>query len=52
VDQWLTESGMRPRLPYSGGQLFSVLFPGHPGSIPNSITPGGDIYGCLALKLM
>jgi len=32
---------------YRDGQFFSVLFPGHPGSIPNSITPGGDIYGCL-----
>jgi hypothetical protein len=24
-----------------------VLFPGHPGAIPQRITPDGDIYGCL-----
>jgi len=32
---------------YSHGRFFSVLFPGHPGAVPQRITPNGDIYGCL-----
>ena len=32
---------------YSGGTFSTVLFPGHPGAIPQRITPDGDIYGCL-----
>src|SRR5579859_1537923 len=32
---------------YSGGAFSTVLFPGHPGAIPQRITPDGDIYGCL-----
>jgi probable HAF family extracellular repeat protein len=32
---------------YSHGQFSTVLFPGHPGAIPQRITPDGDIYGCL-----
>lgn len=32
---------------YSRGRFFSVLFPGHPGAIPQRITPDGDIYGCM-----
>jgi len=28
------------------GILSTVLFPGHPGSIPQRITPNGNIYGC------
>lgn len=31
---------------YSNGQFSDVLFPGKKGSIPNSITPDGTIYGC------
>lgn len=31
---------------YSGGQFSDVLVPGKKGSIPNSITPDGTIYGC------
>jgi hypothetical protein len=31
---------------YSHGAFSTVLFPGHPGAIPQRITPGGDIYGC------
>lgn len=31
---------------YSQGQFSTVLFPGHPGAIPQRITPDGDIYGC------
>lgn len=32
---------------YSQGQFSAVLVPGHPGAIPQRITPDGDIYGCL-----
>jgi len=32
---------------YRRGQFSNVLVPGHVGSIPNSITPDGSIYGCL-----
>ncbi len=32
---------------YSHGHFSTVLFPGHPGAIPQRITPDGDIYGCL-----
>lgn len=32
---------------YSHGVFSTVLFPGHPGAIPQRITPDGDIYGCL-----
>lgn|SRR5215472_7742281 len=32
---------------YSHGQFSAVLVPGHPGAIPEHITPDGDIYGCL-----
>jgi hypothetical protein len=28
------------------GRFSTVLFPGHPGSIPQRITPNGNIYGC------
>ncbi len=31
---------------YSNGQFSDVLVPGKKGSIPNSITPDGTIYGC------
>ena len=31
---------------YSDGQFSDVLVPGKKGSIPNSITPDGTIYGC------
>jgi hypothetical protein len=29
-----------------GGVFSTVLFPGHPGAIPQRITPNGNIYGC------
>ncbi len=29
------------------GEFSTVLVPGHPGAIPQRITPDGDIYGCL-----
>jgi hypothetical protein len=32
---------------YSGGQFSTVLVPGHPGAIPQRISPDRDIYGCL-----
>lgn len=32
---------------YSHGQFSTVLVPGHPGAIPQHISPDGDIYGCL-----
>jgi hypothetical protein len=32
---------------YSRGQFSVVLFPGHPGAIPQRISPDGSIYGCL-----
>ena len=32
---------------YSRGQFSTVLVPGHPGAIPQRISPDGDIYGCL-----
>ena len=32
---------------YRHGNFSTVLFPGHPGAIPQRITPDGDIYGCL-----
>ena len=32
---------------YSHGQFSTVLVPGHPGAIPQRISPDGDIYGCL-----
>lgn len=32
---------------YSHGKFSTVLFPGHPGAVPQRITPDGDIYGCL-----
>lgn len=32
---------------YSHGKFSSVLVPDHVGSVPNSITPDGTIYGCL-----
>jgi len=32
---------------YRHGHFSNVLVPGHVGSIPNSITPDGSIYGCL-----
>src|SRR5579859_3145958 len=31
---------------YSQGQFSTILFPGHPGAIPQRITPDGSIYGC------
>jgi len=32
---------------YSHGKFSTVLFPGHPGAVPQRISPDGDIYGCL-----
>jgi hypothetical protein len=32
---------------YRHGNFSTVLFSGHPGAIPQRITPDGDIYGCL-----
>ena len=32
---------------WSEGSYETVLFPGHPGAIPQRITPDGSIYGCL-----
>lgn len=32
---------------YRQGKFSTVLFPGHPGAVPQRITPDGDIYGCL-----
>lgn len=32
---------------YRHGAFSLVLFPGHPGAIPQRIMPSGDIYGCL-----
>jgi hypothetical protein len=32
---------------YRRGHYSTVLYPGHPGAIPQRITPDGDIYGCL-----
>ena len=31
---------------YSHGSFSTVLFPGHPGAIPQRISPDGAIYGC------
>jgi hypothetical protein len=31
---------------YSRGEFSIILFPGHPGAIPQRITPDGTIYGC------
>jgi len=31
---------------YRNGKFSTVLVPGHPGAIPQRITPDGDIYGC------
>ncbi len=31
---------------YSHGAFSTVLFTGHPGAIPESISPDGTIYGC------
>lgn len=32
---------------YRHGEFSTVLVPGHPGAIPQRISPDGDIYGCL-----
>lgn len=32
---------------YSHGQFYNVLASGHLGSVPNSITPTGTVYGCV-----
>jgi len=32
---------------YRHGRFYSVLFPNHPGAIPQRISPDGTIYGCL-----
>jgi len=32
---------------YSHGEFTPLLFPGHPGAVPQRITPNGDVYGCL-----
>jgi hypothetical protein len=32
---------------YRGGEFDRLLFPGHPGAVPQRITPNGDVYGCL-----
>jgi hypothetical protein len=31
---------------YSRGEFFTVLFPGHPGTVPGRIRPDGSMYGC------
>jgi hypothetical protein len=32
---------------YHHGQFTTVLYSGHPGAVPQRISPDGDIYGCL-----
>jgi|SRR5215471_1641768 len=32
---------------YRHGEFETLLFPGHPGAVPQRITPNGDVYGCL-----
>jgi len=32
---------------YRHGEFDSLLFPGHPGAVPQRIAPNGDVYGCL-----
>jgi len=32
---------------YRNGSYATIMFPGHPGAIPQRITADGDIYGCL-----
>jgi probable HAF family extracellular repeat protein len=32
---------------YRRGEFDRLLFPGHPGAVPQRITPNGDVYGCL-----
>jgi hypothetical protein len=32
---------------YHHGEFESLLFPGHPGAVPQRISPNGDVYGCL-----
>lgn len=32
---------------YHHGEFETLLFPGHPGAVPQRITPNGDVYGCL-----
>ncbi len=32
---------------YHRGHFTTLLFPGHPGAIPQRISPDGDVYGCL-----
>jgi hypothetical protein len=32
---------------YRHGQFDRLLFPGHPGAVPQRIIPNGDVYGCL-----
>ena len=32
---------------YRDGQFERLLFPGHPGAVPQRISPNGDVYGCL-----
>ena len=32
---------------YRHGQCDRLVFPGHPGAVPQRITPNGNIYGCL-----
>lgn len=32
---------------YRHGQFERLLFPGHPGAVPQRISPNGDVYGCL-----
>ena len=32
---------------YRYGLFERLLFPGHPGAVPQRITPNGDVYGCL-----
>ena len=32
---------------YRHGEFDRLLFPGHPGAVPQRISPNGDVYGCL-----
>ena len=32
---------------YRRGEFSRLLFPGHPGAVPQRILPNGDVYGCL-----
>jgi uncharacterized membrane protein len=32
---------------YRNGEFDRLLYPGHPGAVPQRISPNGDVYGCL-----